>query len=234
MATFIFEGETGGYLTFPCASSIAAVSGYLDVVDRYRKMYRYDGTVISGQLCVEKASLGTTLLAGEYSMLPQVVDIDTRIYYLTSSDLKVVEVPDFFSDAVVTQGSSILSRLEALENLSSGFSYFLAGEPIQTDKFLAFQSGYVYHADTSVAQHAGSIVGIAAESASSGDLVKVQTNGIYTTALTTFPFTGPALLGLGGSVQTSLPISAAFSQFVGIVTSASKIVLLIDPTAIIL
>lgn len=111
----VYQGETGGHLTFVCDVA-TATSGYLWAVAQDRAIHAFDGFVASGFLYVAKSGIAN-LDAGQYALLPQVTDSSTQIYFLTATDLKVIEVPDFFSDAVLASGSSVLARLNAVESL---------------------------------------------------------------------------------------------------------------------
>lgn len=111
---FVFQGETGGALSFPIASTIPAASGYIDVVDIERIYYRFDGTIASSVLSVSKSGV-SNLVPGQYIVLPQVIDSSNRIYFLDQIDLQIIEVPDFFSSAVLTSGNSILIQLEQMQ-----------------------------------------------------------------------------------------------------------------------
>jgi hypothetical protein len=111
----VFQGETGGYIEFPCGVN-TAISGFTYAVTRDRTTYSFDGVVASGTLYVAKAEL-SNLAPDQYALLPQVVDASDRVYFLDPADLQVVEVPDFFSEAVLTSGQSVLVRLNTVESL---------------------------------------------------------------------------------------------------------------------
>lgn len=110
----VYQGETGGSLSFSISSTIPATSGYIDVVDTERVYYRFDGTIASNVLSVTKSGV-CNLDPGQYIVLPQVIDTSSRLYFLDQIDLQIIEVPDFFSSAVLTPGNSILVRLELMQ-----------------------------------------------------------------------------------------------------------------------
>jgi hypothetical protein len=230
----VFQGETGGAFSFSVSSIIPAVSGYVDVVDKERVSYRFDGMVSAGILSIVKSGV-SNLNPGDYVMLPQVVDSSSRIYFLDVTDLQIVEVPDFFSDAVLVNGNSILLRLQALENAQGTTKYYTAGAGgVQTAKLLALQGSTVVHADCTNINHAGCIVGISTGSASAGDQVPVQPSAIYSSSLLSFSSTGAGMVGLNGSIALSVPINAAFVEFVGVVIDSQSIQLFIDSGAIVI
>lgn len=229
----VFQSETGGYLRFPVTEGLTVVSGYLDAVARSRKMYRFDGTLASGYLYIAKSGL-SNMEPGDYSGLPQVIDSGNQIYFLDQQDIQVIEVPDFFSYAVLTNGDSVLVRLSALEN-AQGFTYYTAGpDGVQTSKLVALDNGVVSHADCTNINHAGSIVGIAMESASPGDQVRVQSTGAYSSALLSLGSDGPAMVGTNGSIVTTVPVGAVFIQFIGVIVNNQKINLFIDTDVIVI
>lgn len=92
----VFQTETGGELRFSVPTSITATSGYVDAVAQDRTMYRFDGTITSGYLYVSRSNISSSLTPGQYTLLPQVVDADTRIYFAETAELQLIEVPDFF------------------------------------------------------------------------------------------------------------------------------------------
>jgi hypothetical protein len=111
----VYQGETGGHLTFSCSIN-AASSGYVWAVAKDRTVYSFDGFLASGALYVSKSGIAS-LEEDQYVLLPQVTDDDSKIYFLETTDLKVVGVPDFFNFAALTSGSSVLARLNAVEAL---------------------------------------------------------------------------------------------------------------------
>lgn len=111
----VFQGETGGNLEFSFSNDLAT-SGYLDVVNGYRQMYRFDGTVGSGILYIAKSGIAESLEHGQYTLLPQVIDVNNLVYFLQPDELHVQEVPDFFSEAVLISSSSLLVRLDDIES----------------------------------------------------------------------------------------------------------------------
>ena len=93
----VWQGETGGSLAFPYSTtSVPAVSGYIFAVARDRRMFRFDGSVASGNLYVARSGIANCLEPGDYVALPQLVDANARIYFLDEEDIRVVDVPDFF------------------------------------------------------------------------------------------------------------------------------------------
>lgn len=232
----VFQGETGGALEFTLnTADNVAVSGYLDVVTPNRIMYRFDGLVASGNLYVSKSGLGQLPAAEGYILLPQVIDLSSRVYFLAPQDLYIVGVPDFFSYAVLTNGNSLLARLLSLEGITTGSNLFTAGASgVQSSKFVAFDGTHVHHADCRTIVDAGAIVGITVESASPYDSVRVQAIGAYTAPLFPFTTTGPVMLGYNGDVLSMVPVDATFVQFLGVVETTQKIQLFIDPLVHIL
>jgi hypothetical protein len=93
----VFQTETGGNLMFDAVAIDSAISGYIDVVASDRTMYRFDGTVTSGYLLVSRSGVSSSLTPGQYTLLPQVVDNTSRVFFLSTAELQIVEVPDFFS-----------------------------------------------------------------------------------------------------------------------------------------
>ena len=230
----VFQGETGGRLSFSIPTSITtAVSGYLDVVGKQRRLYRFDGIITSGNLYIAKSGI-SNLSPGDYVMLPQVIDPDIKVYFLDSDDLQIIEVPDFFSYAVLTNGDSVLARLNALEN-AQGYTYYTAGPAgIQTAKLVALVDNVVYHADCTNINHAGKLVGISVESASPGDQVKVQGSDIFSSSLLSFISTGSAIVGKNGAIVTTVPGDAVFIQFAGVIVGPNKVALFVDPDSYII
>lgn len=229
----VFQSETGGYLRFPVTDGLTVVSGYLDAVARSRKMYRFDGILTSGYLYIAKSGI-SNLDPGDYSGLPQVIDIDNQVYFLDQQDIQVIEVPDFFSYAVLTDGDSVLVRLTALEN-AQGFTYYTAGSSgVQTAKLVALDNGVVEHADCTNINHAGSVVGIAMESASPGSQVRVQSTGAYSSSLLSLTADGPGMVGTNGNIVTTVPLGAVFIQFIGVIVDSQKINLFIDTDVIVM
>jgi hypothetical protein len=113
----VFQTESGGSLLFSSSAVPTAVSGYVDVVAGDRTMYRFDGIVMSGYLMVSRSGLASTLTPNQYVLLPQVVDVDSRVFFLETSDLQIVEVPSFFESVLLTSGNSVLVRLNNVESL---------------------------------------------------------------------------------------------------------------------
>lgn len=93
----VFQTETGGNLMFPSTAVPTAVSGYVDIVASNRTMYRFDGIVASGHLYVSRSGISSALQPDQYVMLPQVVDSESRVFFLDTADLQIVEVPSFFN-----------------------------------------------------------------------------------------------------------------------------------------
>lgn len=227
----VFQGETGGELAFNLDTEqlTVAVSGYLDVVTPHRIMYRFDGYLLSGALQVPKSGLGQLEPAEGYVLLPQVIDISNNVYFLDPQDLAIIEVPGFFTNAVLTSGNSILVRLENLESISAGYATYLAGaNGVQTSKFVAFDGTTVHHADCRDLLDAGMIVGISIESASAGDPVRVQSIGLHTSPLMPFSVINSVMLGYNGDVVHTMPPDAVFVVFLGVTQSPQKIQLFID------
>jgi hypothetical protein len=115
----VFQTETGGSLVFPALTVPAAVSGYADVVAKDRTMYRFDGVLVSGNLYVSRSGLANNLPPDQYVVLPQLVDDQSRVYFLDTADVQIVEVPSFFEHVVLTPGNSVLVRLNNVESLLS-------------------------------------------------------------------------------------------------------------------
>lgn len=90
----VWQGETGGHVAFVNKVEVAT-SGFVYVVDRERKIIRFDGMLASGQLFIAKSGIAN-LHAGQYTMLPQVIDANNLVYFLNEFDLLVEPVPDFF------------------------------------------------------------------------------------------------------------------------------------------
>lgn len=223
----VFQTETGGTLDFAIPTSVPAVSGFLYVVDRSRSYYRLDGVTASGYLYIAKSGL-SNFTAGDYVGLPQVIDIDNKVYFLEPEDIQIVEVPDFFSSAVLTTGDSVLVRLTALESISAGYITLIANATVQSSKFVVLVGNGVEHADSRILGHAGRVVGISQNSAGVGDPVTTQILGVHTSQLSPFSVTGPVLLGYNGGVVSTLPSDAAFAQHLGIVEDAQTMILSID------
>jgi hypothetical protein len=112
-----WQGETGGYISVSYASSIPATSGYAFFVGKGIQ-YRLDGFVASGQVYITRSGV-SSLPVGKYEMLPQVIDSDNRVYFLTPQDVEVERVLGTSSTAFAT-GDSILVRIAALEAASGG------------------------------------------------------------------------------------------------------------------
>jgi hypothetical protein len=115
----VFQTETGGDIAFSAQIVPAAVSGYVDAVSKDRKMYRFDGAVVSGFLFVPRSGLANVLMPDQYVLLPQVVDAESRVYFLETTDVQIVEVPSFFENVLLMPGSSVLVRLNNVESLLS-------------------------------------------------------------------------------------------------------------------
>lgn len=121
MPFVVFQGETGGTIPFSVDANIPAVSGYLDLVSKTRTLHRFDGALVSGAVNISRSGIGQ-LAPGEYVCLPQALDSDNRVYFLGPDDLQVIEVPDFFSSAVLISGDSVLVRLTLLEQFAQGYT----------------------------------------------------------------------------------------------------------------
>ena len=137
---------------------------------------------------------------------------------------------------MLVTGDSVLARLSALESATQGFITLTAGVGgIQTAKVVAFDalSNTVQHADCRTIQHAGMLIGIAIESASAGDPVRIQGIGAYTSSLLSFGQLGAVLLGYNGGLVFTPPVDAVFVQHVGVATATSVLDLMITPTAYI-
>lgn len=98
---FVFQGETGGFLSFPIPTTVDTqpVSGYIDIVGAKREAYRIDGSIYtqSGQLSELRVLKEHIVLnPGSYTVLPQVYNTSNKVYYLDPCDLNVKETPDFF------------------------------------------------------------------------------------------------------------------------------------------
>lgn len=87
----VYQGETGGYVTYAIASTIPATSGYLDALPRRDTLITISGFVASGYLYVDKAGI-SSLAAGYYVALPQVLDAAGERYFLTPGELIVRDV----------------------------------------------------------------------------------------------------------------------------------------------
>lgn len=120
----VLQGETGGAFAFSYPASIPASSGFIYAVAEDRVMYRFDATLLSGALYVAKSGL-SNLPVGRYTILPWVLDAANLLYFVKEDDLLVSEVPDFFTDALLVSGDSVLVRLNALE---AAFDTVLAGD----------------------------------------------------------------------------------------------------------
>jgi len=92
----VFQGETGGYLDFTYSNTIPATSGFAFVITQ-NVNYRFDGVLESGYLRVEKSLFSNNIQPGHYTVLPQVADLDGRIYMGDLTDVQVIDVPDFFT-----------------------------------------------------------------------------------------------------------------------------------------
>jgi len=228
----VFQGETGGNIQFPFNNDLA-VSGYIIVVGR-NVQYRFDGTLLSGYLNVSNSGI-CTLPNGNYTILPQLIDFNNLVYFLEPNDLEVIEVPNFFDNAVLVPGDSVLVRLTALENASTSYSTYIVGDVgVQHGKILALQNGKVVHADCFNIAHANKIIGISIESASTGDPIRVQQAGLFTRL---YPFNtveGDVFLGTNGEPSSTLLPNSAFRCVVGNCINASTIYIAIDRTIITL
>jgi hypothetical protein len=228
----IFQGNTGGYFEFP-VNEADAISGYITVIGR-KAQYRFDGELLSGYLNIPKSGI-SNLPNGNYTVLPQIINISNLVYYLDPEDLEVIEVPDFFSNAVLVPGDSVLVRLSALENASTSYSSYIAGNGgVQHGKILALINGRVVHADSTNIAHANKIIGVSIESASSGDIVRVQQVGLFTRL---YPFStveGDIFLGTNGEPSSILLSNSVFRCVVGNCINDSTIYISIDRTIITL
>lgn len=108
-----WQGETGGYITAPYASTIPATSGYAFFVGR-GVQYRLDGYTLSGYLYISRSGVAS-LPPGKYEMLPQVVDSSSRVYFLDPVDIEVESVLGT-SETLFSSGDSILNRINNIEN----------------------------------------------------------------------------------------------------------------------
>lgn len=229
----VFQGETGGTIDTAIGTGVPATSGYAFLVDKYRRTYRIDAVIASGYLKVDKGDI-SGLLAGQYVYMPQVVDDDASVYFLEMNEVRIIEVPDFFSNAVLTPADSLLLRLQTLESVTAGFTEVTAASNIQTAKIIAITSGGVVHADCTNIAHAGKIIGISLESAGSGEQVRIQQFGLYTSNQLSLSFLGAAMVGTDGNPVNSVPGGATFVQFVGSVLGTTQILIDIDNSVMLL
>jgi hypothetical protein len=115
----VFQTETGGTLDFPIPTSVPAVSGYADVVDRWHTAYRMHGTVVSGLLSVPKALFSQISSTGEYILLPQVVDTTGAVYFLTPADVQLSAVPSIVTDYAPSGVRTLEARITSLEQATT-------------------------------------------------------------------------------------------------------------------
>lgn len=118
----------------------------------------------------------------------------------------------------------MLVRLINLESATLGYTAYRAGQNIQTSRVLVFLNGKVYHADATNINHAGNVVGLAIESASTDEYVKVHAGGPYIGPLAIYPEDGYGYVGTNGLVVAAPSLDYTFIQGVGMVTSPYAIV----------
>lgn len=85
----VFEGETGGSISFSIEPTILAISGYLMLVSIHMALHTIYGTIVSGYLIIAKSGLAN-FTPGNYIGLPQVIDTRSLIYFLTPVDIQVI------------------------------------------------------------------------------------------------------------------------------------------------
>lgn len=229
----VYQGETGGNISTAISEDVPATSGYAFLVDKYRRTYRIDAALASGYLLVDKGNI-SGLLPGQYTYLPQVVDTSANVYFLEMTEIRIIEVPDFFSNAVLTPADSLLLRLQTLESVTAGFTEVTAASNIQSSKIVAITGAGVVHADCTDLTHAGKIIGISLESAGAGEQVRIQQFGLHSSNSLSFSFIGAAMVGTNGSAVNAVPVGATFVQFVGSVLAATQILIDIDNSVMLL
>lgn len=114
-------------------------------------------------------------------------------------------------------------------------SYTAGASGVQEGKVVYFDGAVVNHADSSVLEHAGKVVGVASVAAGPGDPVYIQMYGVLDLPNSLgFTPASPLILGLNGSSVSSLPGSSVFAQYVGIALSTTKMFVYVTPEVYIL
>lgn len=104
----VFSQESGGFIIAPIDETIPATSGYSFFYGKQHHHYRLDGILASGHLYISKSGIGQ-FIPGEYLMLPQVVDVNDKIYFLTPQDIDVIFIPEFIQNTYFISGDSLIS-----------------------------------------------------------------------------------------------------------------------------
>lgn len=112
------------------------------------------------------------------------------------------------------------------------YTYNAGGSGVQKGKVVYFDGIHVHHADSTSVQHAGLVVGVAAEAAGPGAQVKVQAWGeldISDTGVTLSPVPSPLFIGTAGSLSAALPPGVTFVQGIAIAVASQKVFIMLNP-----
>lgn len=123
-------------------------------------------------------------------------------------------------------GSAVLSYINTgIVDASDVSLLFTAGENIPAFQAVSVHDdGFAYLADADTSADCGRVVGVAMGSVMTGDIVRVQEEGILVNSGYMFATGAPIFLGLSGALTDS-PSLGVFGQQIGVISDAGTLVI---------